>query len=730
MSIDRLFNWSSFTLTLLSVVGMGVALDAPWVLLVVGVFVVAARVVTDGPRGRVLSRRVSLSITLLAALVACWFIAIDPLRPLPAIGGFALTLTVLKSFERRTLENEAERIVLSFLLMALAAMISVEALFGVAFLLWAPLMCIVLLLFQVQHGRHRVGADRVPTEHRPPPAGPRARLHLSGIILLNLVLIAGGTMALFLVFPRGVTSELALAGASPIARTAAGKMQHLELVSGARVLSSAAEVATVTQHTGSPPVGGVLRLRTGVMSVYMGNGAWHPSNLTTSTDLQLRPGWVDVAPTQTGADSLATFTIELKQALPYLPVPAGLLAIKTDRSVRGAWDASRGVLSVPETGTPERYEVRADMIDRTSRGSVDAFAAWSDPDIRRLARSILERDGVAAFAPVDDGRRTAWVEAAASAFVSHLRSGTYRYTLDLSRLGQDGAITYSRDPVKRFLLEEPVGHCEYFAAGFTALCHSVGIQARIVTGFVSISQAESGIWTVRDRDAHAWCEVLVDEETWQPYDATPAAGPLFAGLDNDGSLAALWARARTAMELWWYGDVLGYDAAAQRMLANELVPRWRERLTDLIRGARDTLDRADQFFGVRRVGRVWLSVVALLGVGVIVVLVRRRRRLRAFARSLQLEGPRDARLARVRFWGEALRLLARAGLHKSAHESPRVFAAQVGRSHPELEAVMSQLVGVLYRRRFGHGDDTPSTTIDAHLNTIAGTLGLRRAMGS
>lgn len=728
MSIDRLFNWSSAALLLLSVVGIGVALDAPWVLLGSGVLVVVARAVTDGPRGRVMGRRLSLLITLIAAVVAVYLIWQDPMHPLPAIAGFALTLAVVKCFEHRTMENEAERIVLSYLLIALAAMISVEALFGLVFLLWAPLMCVVLLLFQVQYGRRRFGGSPGDEEATPPPAGPRARRHLVSALGLNVVLIAAGAVVLFLLFPRGVTGELALAGASPIARTAAGADQHLELVSGARVLSSAAEVARVTQLAGEPPAGGVLRLRTGTMSEYTGAGKWHPTRLAYAADVPVRPGWttVDADP----APALVEYRIELVEPMAYLPVPAGLREIKGDRSTRVAWDAVRGVLSAAPNGMLLRYDVRADPSNVQASPLIDPYWAWSDPDVRRLAQAILERADLDPFSPVGDASRATWIDDAAHAFVRHLRSGTYHYTLDLTRVGQDESMGFSRDPVTRFLLEEPVGHCEYFAAGFTALSHAVGIPARIVTGFVAMDRDEVGRWIVRDRDAHAWSEVLVTPDRWQPFDATPAAGPLFGGLDSDGSLMARWTRLRSTLEVWWYGSLLGYDASAQRMLGNSIMPDWQERLAALRRNTGHLRNRLDLFFGAGPVGTVWFLVVVLLCVGAGVLLVRRRRRRRLLARALQLEGPRDERLEGMLFYGELLRLLHRGGFDKPRHCSPLAFADAVAQRRPDVARAMHRLVAVLYRRRFGPGDTTPAAVIESDLNDIAGGLGLRRGRGT
>lgn len=728
MTIDRFFGWSGAALVLLSVVGIGIALDAPWLLLTGGGLVVLARLMTEGPGGRVLSRGLSLLCTLAAAAISGVLIAMDPEDPLPPIAMFALWLTVIKCFERRTMENEAERLVLSFLLVALAAMVSVEALFGLVFLLWVPLAIIVLLLFQVQYGRTSAGGRSRDASSAVQPAGPRVRRHLAMVVGMDVVTLLVVAVGLFLLFPRGLTPELSSASAAGIARTSAGNLQRLDLVSGSRIISTDIEVARVEQTQGSPPPGGVLRLRTGTMSEYTGRGGWHPTRFAHTRSVPVMPSWttVDVRPAKTPI----TLKIDLQRPMKYLPVPSGLRRIRTDRRTGIEWDSSRGIVaSIPE-GVPMSYSVEADAADIPAAAGMRRHWEWSDDKVLRLARRILSESGLAEEPPSSPRSRKVWIDDAARAFVEHLRSGRYEYTLDLTRVGEDGPMQLSEDPVTRFLLEEPIGHCEYFAAGFTALAQSVGIPARIVTGFVAFDRDEQGRWIVRDRDAHAWSEVLVEPGVWASFDATPSAGPLFQGQDGDGSLAARWARFRSALELWWYGDVLGYDATAQQMLANTVFPGWQQALADGWRWLNQQRRRLDRFFGFGSAGTVWFIVVLCLVAGASYVMLRRRRRRRKLATLVGLSGVRDPRLRSVAFYGETLRLLDRAGLSKPAHCSPLAWSGTVAERDTEAGQSLVWLSNVVYRRRFGHGDTTSTDAIDEHLTALARSLGLRRGRGS
>ncbi len=99
----------------------------------------------------------------------------------------------------------------------------------------------------------------------------------------------------------------------------------------------------------------------------------------------------------------------------------------------------------------------------------------------------------------------------------------YRYTLDLPR------VPSGRDPVDWFLFDVKTGYCEQFATAETLMLRSLGIPARLATGYSTgdydgvLNQA-----VVRERDAHAWVEVQFPGSGWVPVDPTPGVPPLAA----------------------------------------------------------------------------------------------------------------------------------------------------------------------------------------------------------
>lgn len=128
----------------------------------------------------------------------------------------------------------------------------------------------------------------------------------------------------------------------------------------------------------------------------------------------------------------------------------------------------------------------------------------------------------------------------------------YRYNLDVPSL-------QSPHPLEDFLLTRKTGYCEHYATAMVVMLRSVGIPARLVTGFLATEWNEfGGYYTVRQRDAHAWVEVYFPQSGWITMDPTPpspnAVGPTW------------WQSANSAMDsirLQWDRLFVHYSAHDQ-----------------------------------------------------------------------------------------------------------------------------------------------------------------------
>ena len=79
-----------------------------------------------------------------------------------------------------------------------------------------------------------------------------------------------------------------------------------------------------------------------------------------------------------------------------------------------------------------------------------------------------------------------------------------------------------RDAVDDFLFNSHEGFCEHFASAEAVLLRSVGVPARLVTGFVD-GQQRGTRRVFRGTDAHAWVQVNVGGEHWAFTDPTAGA---------------------------------------------------------------------------------------------------------------------------------------------------------------------------------------------------------------
>ena len=94
----------------------------------------------------------------------------------------------------------------------------------------------------------------------------------------------------------------------------------------------------------------------------------------------------------------------------------------------------------------------------------------------------------------------------------------FRYSMWQER---DHLSSTNETPLARFLLRSRSGHCEYFATATVLLLRRLEIPARYAVGY-GVHEASGNRYVVRQRDAHAWCQVWDEaQQIWQDFDTTP-----------------------------------------------------------------------------------------------------------------------------------------------------------------------------------------------------------------
>jgi transglutaminase-like putative cysteine protease len=78
------------------------------------------------------------------------------------------------------------------------------------------------------------------------------------------------------------------------------------------------------------------------------------------------------------------------------------------------------------------------------------------------------------------------------------------------------------DAVEYFLFEQKRGYCEQFSSSLVVMARTLGIPARLTTGYVPGEYNPfTGLYEVRASDAHAWVEVYFPGYGWSTFDPTP-----------------------------------------------------------------------------------------------------------------------------------------------------------------------------------------------------------------
>jgi transglutaminase-like putative cysteine protease len=236
------------------------------------------------------------------------------------------------------------------------------------------------------------------------------------------------------------------------------------------------------------------------------------------------------------------------------------------------------------------------------------------------------------------------------------------------------------DTVDAFLFDTRRGFCEHYASAFVVMLRAAGIPARVVTGYQGGEINPNGDYMiVRNSDAHAWAEALLDG-TWLRFDPTAAVAPsriergLGAALPLGEPVPYLarldmtWLKSLRlhwdAVNYQWQRGIVGFNIERQRDL-------WRDLGLEGVRG--------------------WLIVA--LAAGMLTVwgaaflwfghwLVHRRDPV-------------------VAIWARLCRRLARAGLPRRSDEGPLAYAQRAATRWPQWSEPLRRIGETYAMLRYG-----------------------------
>lgn len=725
------FRRAALALVLLSLAAYAASERNVWVLVLGGLAAVASAAITEGPRGRALSPWIVRVGVIIAMAWGTFDFASRPtLNPADAprvVGAVVLAVLLLKMFERKGPVDWRQILALSVVLVVAAALSSSDFVVGVLVIAYGGTAVAAVMLYQLYAGAERALADRraaaVDARTLPPveaPGGLAPGRHFRRVVVVSLVLGISMSATVFVLFPR--ESIFSSAGQG---NRQSGFNPKLWLWGGERI-SLSSRVAMTVQLLDPRGVPGELatplRLRGAVLDRYNASDAlWVATRDRASEDRVFETSphgdfqWFAPEARQERSN-VWTEVIEMRSLASEHVFSAWLpLAIDCSEQRSFLFNGATGVMRERTggiAGRPQRYQVRmqAFPIPRlvqsvTPLGEAEVGVTFPLPEMREEAQRILtsaQLEGIPTEADiaVDPVLRWERNRRLARLFEGYLSGEGFRYTTDMSGFRR----VRGADPIYLFLTRYKAGHCEYFASGLAALCQSMGVEARVVTGFMATEyDTVTARYMVRESSAHAWVEVRTGDWQWSTFDPSPISELLAIQQANRTWLDRFrWLL--DPVEFAWNSRVASFDSGAQADLA--------ERFGGGARGAADSfrdwgkglVQRVNDWFLLGPAGTLWLGLVGAVAVIAVVAAVTVARRIARVRR--ELGAVHDGAVARAllgrdaAFYLEALDVLARAGLAKPRSCTPRLHAAAISSRSPAASQAFAEVVDRFYEVRY------------------------------
>jgi transglutaminase-like putative cysteine protease len=209
----------------------------------------------------------------------------------------------------------------------------------------------------------------------------------------------------------------------------------------------------------------------------------------------------------------ATFTVKNDLAFTTLPVPSSpkVLLSSADSTT---WFPGAGSLSVAEWPDADaQYHVLSGYATPTAR------------DLRASASATTFATDTA----VPEGPDVTEIKGLAINWIGHATNdfdkvmAIQQHLLDPGQYRYDKTARYedSFAGLVDFLERGRAGFCEQFASAMAVMLRTLGIPARVATGFTPGTTVGLNTYDVSTDDLHAWVEVPFDGYGWLPFEPTP-----------------------------------------------------------------------------------------------------------------------------------------------------------------------------------------------------------------
>jgi len=511
-------------------------------------------------------RMVINTILLLVVVIA----GIEMLRVGVGVSSFAVfaaLLLVVKMLDLRAARDDGQILMLSLTILISGVLTSNTLLTGVMMVIAMMLIMRAVVLFQIYAVAQSTNIERKPLS-------AKARIDVRSMLLATGFLCALIGTIIFIVIPRNIGAS-AFGQWGPSGRSVSGFSDTVELGRPGFISQSSTPVLDLTitdrdgLNIGSENTPAVY-LRGAVLGDY-DDGVWKRSPVMQSP-LRKRTHLVgpNTSLTPNGGfdrsawDQQFSITMRTSNSGPvYLFAPWKTVELRVgSEPMRIGFDFERGIFIKDGIGGRIGYAVRSmntdfDEIDYTKFEQRDpAISAPIAPKIKQLASDIVERAGIE---PSPEKRSIRDDLGAVRAMETYLRS-RYTYSLDAQ------PVPRGEDATQWFLFDRKSGHCEYYASSLALMSRSLGIPARVLTGYIcSDYNTVTGQYVVRESNAHAWIEAEIAPGEWRTFDGTPRAD-FHAIHEPDPSIWRSIGEMYESVEFLWVQTVVGYDSNARQSI--------------------------------------------------------------------------------------------------------------------------------------------------------------------
>lgn len=646
-----------------------------------------------------------LTSTLIWATVA-WavLLALRGGLEISAFCRFLVAIIVVKLWDRKQAKDWSQILTLSAFLVIGSVLTSDRLGTGVLLALGVPLFVYAVILLQIYHAWQRsVSSAAAAGAEAPAPdvwtrsLGKQVRRAAMWSLLGGLVV----SLAVFFIMPRDIGRGQFGRWLQTRAMSVSGFSETVQLGRPGPIYKSreiVLDVATKDRDGNNIGAEGrVFYLRGATLNEYRGSGLWGKSDSAISPDTVFRG------------------TTRTVREARYGPIGAGAVVQEVlirNAGTRTAMFASWQPVTIKVEQGGEIGVDRTDLTIRRDQGAPGPmrYTVTSDAGLLQTpiisgratgitfpsdrVRAVAERVLAPAQIDADPDVRPFESDAQAARVIETYLRENFTYSLDEQPLPR------GRDPIEWFLEEGKQGHCEYFASAMTAMLRSVGVNARMVTGFVAAEfNQTSGHYTVRGANAHAWVEVQISNGEWRQYDPTPPAN--FREFhDRPRTFSSNIFGFMDAIEYAWVDSVVGFDESSRMRLLGGRGPSvpWLDR-------ASRSFSRRVESGGTRLLNEAMVNGLVAMGLvggaGFMVLGFSKLRQKRARRPEWAGTGPENSPtlVQMAAFYEDLLRLWKRGGRGKSVFASPLGHARTL--AHPEAAAISSRLSQRFYQVRFG-----------------------------